>query len=121
MNRAIIIAAALLTLSACDPIFKMKGPQVAAAVTPAVLSADQVAGLADTCMKASPALSIAASPGMPAQVRETAVYPQAYCAELSKGTLPATTDANTPSWLPGTLAALKVAAQVAGVVLPLLL
>jgi len=125
-TTTIILGAAVVAigLSACDPMFKMKGTTVAAvagAATPAVLSADQVATLARTCQAAAPALSIAAAPSMPAEVRETAVYPLAYCSELSKGLLPATTDGNTPSWLPGTLSALSTAAKIAGVVLPLLL
>lgn len=42
---------------------------------------------------------------------------QAYCKELNAGTVPATTDTNTLSWLPATI---RAAAAIAGLIIPLL-
>lgn len=118
------LMAGALSLSACGPADIGRGKialGLAGAATPIVLSADEVARIELGCRGALPALAIAAAPGMPAPLRETAVYPQAYCAELLQGRLPPTTDANTPSWLPDTLSMLAIAAKAAGVILPLLL
>jgi hypothetical protein len=92
-----------------------------ATVTASVLPEDQLARLVAVCHAAEPALALAAGPAMPARVQEIAVYPQAYCGQLLAGAVPVTTDANTPSWLSTVLAGVRVAAQVAGVVLPLVL
>lgn len=117
MNR-FLAAASLLSLASCSG---GNLAPVAASLTPAVLSPGQLAQVQTLCQAAQPALNIAASPSMPAQLKETAVYPQAYCSQLLAGTVPPTTDANTPSWLPQVINATKIAAQVAGVVLPLIL
>lgn len=127
IGRKMAIATLLaggLGLSACSSADRDKGKMalgLAGAATPMVLSADQVAKLELGCRGALPGLAIAAAPGMPAPLRETAVYPQAYCAELMQGRLPATTDGNTASWLPMVLDTLGIAAKAAGVLLPLLL
>ena len=111
-----ILALALpLALVACS------APQMAAMVTPAVLSSGQVTTLRQTCQIAGPALAVAAQPTMPAQVSETALPAAAYCQQLNAGILPATTDSNTPTWLPKVIRGVQIAAEVARVALPLLL
>lgn len=119
-------AALLLGLSACQAPTKKDiasaAVTTAATITPAVLPPAQVERIASTCRSAQPALAVAAAPGMPAQLRNTAVYPAAYCDQLlASGQLPPTTDANTPSWLPTVLTATQVAAAAAKVALPLII
>lgn len=94
---------------------------VAASLTPAVLPPDQLAVVQQMCQAAQPMLAVASAPNIPAEVHDTAIYGAAYCGQLLAGTVPPTTDANTPSWLPQVIEATKVAAQVAGIVLPLIL
>jgi hypothetical protein len=117
MKRLAIPLACILAiaLSSCSL------PQLAAFFTPAALSADQFAKVQRGCQLAAPALEVAVTPGLPEKVRETAIYPKAYCDQLLAGTVPATTDANTPAWFDKTLAALKIVARAAGIILPLLL
>lgn len=83
-----------------------------------------LANIRKTCAASDPALALATAPGMPAQISGTAIDLKAYCdqlAALPAGQAPGTTDANTPQWVGQVLGMLKVAAQVAGIVLPLVL
>lgn len=119
-----IAAASLLALAACTGGAQNTGIKIAglgAGAASVLLSAEDIATMKGVCQTASGALDIAASPGMPAQVKGTAVYPKAFCDQLLAGTVPATADASSPQWLNTTLAVLSGAARVAGVVLPLLL
>ena len=114
-----LIATLLLVLASCSNLAPVA--PVAASLTPVVLTPEQIATMQTMCQAAKPALDIAALPSMPAQVKETAVFPQAYCGQLLAGAVPATTDGHTTEWLPEVINATKVAAQIAGVVLPLIL
>lgn len=105
-----------LTLGSCGNL-----APIAASLTPAVLSPAQVTQLQQTCQVAGPLLNVAAQPNMPATVSETATYGDAYCRQLLAGALPPTTDANTPSWLPGVIKGVQVAASIAKVALPIIL
>lgn len=115
-----LILAGLLLLSACAG----QGLQLAGTagtLTPSLLSPQQVAQLAVTCQKAQAGLALATQVSNP-KVSQTAAYPAAYCQQLlASGQLPPTTNAQTPSWLPQVLQDAQLAAQLAGVVLPLLI
>lgn len=62
-----------------------------------------------------------ASASTNAQLSQTATYMNSFCQQLNSGVVPATANANTSQWMTTGLTTLEVAAQVAGVVLPLLL
>ena len=96
-------------------------PNVAAGVTGAVLPADQLATVERLCQAAQPMLNAASDQGLPPQVWQTAVYGSAYCNQLLGGTVPPTTDANTPSWLPQVIQGVQIAAEIAKVALPAIL
>lgn len=119
MKRVLLPLACVLPLalavSGCDKL------QFAGFATKAVLPAEQLAKVQRACQLVGPALDVAAAANMPAQVRETAVYPKAYCDQLLAGMVPATTDANTPAWLDRTITILGIAAKAAGIILPLVL
>lgn len=117
MKRLAIPLACCIALASCGGNLM----PIAASFTPAVLSADQITKLQQTCQVAAPLLNVAASPTMPANVAETAVYPKAYCDQLLAGSIPPTTDRNTPTWLPGVIKGVQVAAEVAKVALPIVL
>lgn len=124
VQAAAILAAmlALPLLAACAGSGTVAGG--AEAISAAVLPPDQVAQLRTTCASAAPLLAVATAPGLPASIGDTAGYADAYCRQLAAlpaGQAPPTTDAGTPTWLPGVIAATRAAAQIAGVVLPLLL
>ena len=72
------------------------------------------------CASATPLLN-AATASTNAVVSGTATYGSAFCAVVNAGGTPATADANSPAWLQGVITGVQVAAQVGGVVLPLLL
>lgn len=116
MNR-FLAAASMLALASCGGNLA----PIAASLTPAVLPAEQLAKIQRACQLAGSALDVAAAANMPAQVRETAVYPKAYCDQLLAGMVPATTDANTPAWFDKTITILGIAAKAAGIILPLVL
>jgi hypothetical protein len=109
------IVALGLGLSACS------APQFAAAVTPAVLPADQLVQVQRVCQVAKPMLDLAADPSLPPSVTEAAIPAQAYCAQLLAGVVPPTTDSNTPHWLPQVVEGVQIAAQIAKVALPIVL
>lgn len=119
MKRALLPLACILPLalaaSGCDKL------QFAGFATKAVLPAEQLAKFQRTCQLVGPALEIAVAANMPAEVRETAVYPKGYCDQLLAGMVPATTDANTPAWFDKTITILGIAAKAAGIILPLVL
>lgn len=115
MNRFFAAGAALMMVTACS------APQFAATVTPAALPPAQLAKVQQTCQVAQPMLVVAADPSLPANVAQTAAYGAAYCQQLLAGTVPATTDANTPAWLPKVIEGVQIAAAVAKVALPLVL
>jgi hypothetical protein len=78
-----------------------------------------VGSVSQVCQAAGPLLQAASASGN-ATVSGTAVQGAAYCTQLSSGVVPATTDANTPTWLPQVVSDVQTAAQVAGVVLPII-
>lgn len=130
--RSTISAYALagaLSLGACStsapaPAAVQTASAAAATISASVLSAADLAKLQAGCASAAGLLSIATSPVVPASVSGIAVYPAAYCQQLAAapaGSVPATTTAGTASWWSTALAAAQDAAQIAGVVLPLLL
>jgi hypothetical protein len=117
INVTLAMTLVALALVGCD---LLKTPTGAAVASGVVLSPAQLASIEELCQASLPGLTAAVSPSLPASVTQTATYAQAYCQEMVAGGVPATTDANTPTWLPKVIAAVKVAAQIAGVVLPLL-
>lgn len=119
-DRLLMALNAGLILGLCYLAAGCTGAQVAATGTQVVLTADQLAGVEQLCQAALPGLTAASAPGLPATVSQTATYAQAYCTQLLAGGPPATTTASTPTWLSSVISATKVAAQIAGIVLPLL-
>lgn len=112
MKKLILIS--LLALTSCS------APQVAATVTPVILPPAQMATVQQTCQIAGPLLNVAADPSLPAKVSETATFGATYCNQLNAGTVPPTTDANTPSWLTKVIKGVQIAAAIAKVALPLI-
>ena len=103
------------TLAACSTT------QIAATATKAKLSPANIAYMQQTCAAVEPAVTAAVAPSMPAKVSGTAIFIEAYCSQLIAGTVPSTTDTNTPTWLRNTISILGYAAKAAGVILPLVL
>lgn len=62
-----------------------------------------------------------ASASSNAKVSGTAVYGAAFCNTVNAGGTPATSDSNSPAWLQSVITGTQVAAQIGGVVLPLVL
>lgn len=121
---ALFLAAGAGILAGCNGGAANEGAKiagVAGAASAALLSPADIAKLQQLCAANTAITALAANPALPATVTQTAVYPADYCAKLAAGTMPPTTDSNTPSWLPGVLSAAKVTAQIAGVVVPLIL
>lgn len=118
MKRLVAAVALLAGLAGCSSL--TTNPTIAGGVAGTILPASTVSALQQTCQAAQPGLVAATGTNMPATISGGAVYFETFCAQLLAGTVPATADANSPSWLTTGLAALKVAAQVAGIVLPLL-
>lgn len=71
------------------------------------------------CAAATPMLTAGAASSN-ATVSGTAVYGTAFCSVVNAGGTPATTDANSPAWLQSVITGVQVAAQIGGVVLPLI-
>lgn len=121
------LAGAMLLCAACSPqnsATATAAAPVAATISAAVLPPADLATVQQTCQAAGPLLDAAAAPTMPATVSDTAIPAQAYCQQLAaapQGQVPATTDSNTPSWLPAVISGVQVAGEVAKVALPLLL
>lgn len=90
-----------------------------AALSSTVLPASVINGIAQTCSAAASGLA-AATASTKTTLSQTATYANAYCDQINAGTVPSTTTATTPQWLSDGITAVKVAAQVAAVVLPLL-
>lgn len=86
--RTAIVAAALLSLTACSSIDDMKTKA------------------ADLCRQGQPILDLAALSGVPAVVGIN-IFVAAFCKPLLAGTVPATLDANSASWLTDNLAELR--------------
>lgn len=82
-------------------------PQIAAVGTRAALSPETVSTLNSICRRGDQLIAIAASPAMPAQVREIGAFVGAYCGQLLTGSVPPTTDSNTVGWLEANLGALR--------------
>lgn len=93
MTRILFAAVVSLSLAACSQA------QLAVTAARATLSAEQVAALASMCQSAAPMLRIASGPTMPVPLRETAMFGDAFCAEMLRGVLPAAADANSVTWL----------------------
>jgi len=119
MNRKLLPLACILPILASCSGGNLA--PTAASLTPVVLSPAQIAKVQQTCQVAGPMLAVAADPSMPELVSESAVDGDAYCRTLLAGTVPVTTDANTPSWLPKVVEGVQIAAAVARVALPVLL
>lgn len=121
---ALIAATIAFALAACTPAQKdaaVIASGSAANVAVAAMPPEDIAKMRANCAAVSSVLGVAAAPGMPAQLRETAVYPQAFCTALNAGQVPPTADANSASWWTGIVAKLPDIARAAGVILPLLL
>lgn len=110
--------AAVLVLTGCSSF--TTNPVVTGTVAGTVLPASTVAVMQQTCQAGAPLLAATTGSNIPASISQGAAYFQTFCQTLLAGTVPPTADANSPSWLTTGLSALKVAAQVAGIVLPLL-
>lgn len=93
----------------------------AAGVAQIALAPADLAQLRATCQAAAPALVSATAPGAPLPVAQTAIYPAEFCRQLLLGTVPATADRTTLSWLPTVLGYVQDAARIAGMVLPMVL
>ena len=119
MNRKLLPLACILPI-----LVSCSGGNLAptaASLTPVALSPAQIAKVQQTCQVAGPMLAVAADPSMPATVAQTATYGDAYCRQLLAGSVPSTTDSNTPSWLPRVVEGVQIAAAVARVALPIIL
>lgn len=81
----------------------------AASLTPAVLSPETVASLRTWCARGQPLLDIARGQTLSPHARDIADVVGPYCAAMAAGQVPATTDANTPAWLPKNIAGLAAA------------
>jgi hypothetical protein len=82
-------------------------PQMAAVGTRAALSPETVSTLNSICRHGEQLIAIAASPAMPAQVKEIGAFVGSYCSQLLAGSVPPTTDGNTAGWLAQNLGALR--------------
>lgn len=95
--------------------------QAAATVSASLLPANTIATLQKQCSAAGAMLNAGAASSN-AIVNTTAVDGAAYCNQLAvsapAGQVPATTNSNTASWLPTVIAGVQTAAQLAGVILP---
>jgi hypothetical protein len=72
---------------------------VAAALSPAVLSAETISSMRTWCARGAPLFAIAKVQTISPAAREIATAVEPYCGALSVGALPATTDSNSPAWL----------------------
>lgn len=106
-----LVLGILAFIGACTTGCSTANPPAATVAPPALIQ---------QCSNNGAALALAAA-STNAQVSQTATYMNSFCQQLNSGVVPATTDANTSTWMTTGLATLQVAAQVAGVVLPLLL
>lgn len=116
------VAALVLGLAGCQGGAQNTGLAIsgaAAEATQIALSPADLAQLKGTCQTAAPALSETTAPNAPPTVKDVAVYPAAFCQQLLAGAPIATTGSLT--WLPTVLGYVKDAANVAGMVLPLVL
>lgn len=84
------------------------------------LSLADYAALRRTCQAAGPALAAATSPSAPQSVKDISVYGKAFCDQVVTETLGNRADQSSLGWLTDVLAGVKIAAQIAGFVLPLL-
>ena len=84
------------------------------------ISAADLASLKATCAITAPAVNtVVADPGAPAPVKDIAVYPAAFCKQILTGDM-GNVNSNSLKWLPVVLSDVRVAATIAGYVLPLL-
>jgi len=129
-RAAAFAACAPIFLASCAPVAapapagSQSVPAAAATISAAVLPPQAVAQLQQTCNVAAPLLDAATSPITPGSVSEPASYAASYCQQLATapaGTVPATTDSGTPSWLPKVIAGVQVAGEVAKYALPVIL
>lgn len=104
MNRKILALACILPLAGCGNL-----ASIGASLTPAVLSAETAASLRTWCQRGQPLLDIARGQTLLPAASEIAEHVAPYCTTLLGGTVPATTDGNTPSWLPKNLLGLAAA------------
>lgn len=72
---------------------------VAASLTPAVVSAETVVTLRTWCQRGAPLIDIARGQNLSSAAREIADVVAPYCAAMTAGQVPVTTDANTGAWL----------------------
>jgi hypothetical protein len=123
MKHLIASVALIALLAACSPQQQQAATTITQAVasqTSNILPPSTVSEIDGVCQAATPLLNAASA--VPNQtVAQTATYPQAYCAQLlGSSSTPTTTTATTPTWLTGAISATETAAQIAGIVLPLL-
>lgn len=100
MRKLILVAGAVLALSGCSQM------------STATSTVQQL------CAAATPMLN-AAAVSTNTTVSSTAVYGTAFCSVVNAGGTPSTADANSPAWLESVISGVQVAAQVGGIVLPL--
>src|SRR5688500_7737794 len=98
MNR--ILAA----ISLCALVAACSTAQLAATGTRAALSPETVAKITGLCRFAEPLVPLAAA--LP-RAQDIATFVGAYCGQMLAGTIPSTTDQNTPSWLQTNVATLR--------------
>lgn len=121
MNRAIILCA--LLLAGCTGGARQTGIYITQDVGAGVarnLSAQQTADLRNVCTSAAPSLIAATSTAAPAAVSDVAVYPYALCKQIIEGKTVDPTQ-QTPQWWDQVIPMVTQAAQVAGMVLPVVL
>lgn len=105
MKRYLTAVALPIALASCGGNLA----PVAASLTPAIVSPEVVAGLRTWCARGAPLIAIAQGQNLSPQARQIADTVAPYCAALTAGTVPATTDGNTANWLPTNIAGLAQA------------
>jgi hypothetical protein len=123
MIKTMLVAATVaIGLAACAQLKPMTGQTaagVAGGVATAAVTPENLAKIGALCNAGGAALDAAARIKSAPVLQETAVYGAAFCRPVLDGLPPpATTDANSPSWLSGIISALPSLAKAAGVLLP---
>ena len=100
MKRVALVVGICFLLGACSL------PQIAAKVSTAALSPATMQTIANVCRQGEPFVQIAAVASS-ISIKEIASFITAYCEPLLAGSVPATTDSNTVSWLQKNLNSLR--------------
>lgn len=107
---------ALCSLGGCAVPTDAPTPQAPSGTT---TGAPAAPSLPQLCVAATPLLA-AGTASSNATVSGTAVYGSAFCNLINAGQTPATQNSNSQAWLNTVIQGTETAAQLAGVILPLL-